>query len=389
MVLTSVFLNLIICMLLFIYKWRQNKAIIYMISLILLANMRHTIMLLLNQPIESRVLAVLLVHFDPVVILIGPLLFLYFKSLIQGKFVFEKWFWLYLIPVSIFFINTFSYYFLDFEAKDQFAKLMQNNNHADVKLPGGTWLFDYNFQMIIAPLHNWTFIIYSFIYVYQQKKKNSIKLKVSRIIVRLKWIIFLMMLPVFLQILFATLKSPKTFDLSFQDSTISFDIMYLSTLFLPLSFILFPSWLYGYTSKSTSLWEKVKEIWVSISRIALDEKMENPEKSTDLDRIIQYMDKKKPYLKSNFSVHDVSRELNIPHLRVSNSFNKQINIPFPKYRNDLRVKYAVQMFKDQKHLEMSIEGIATQSGFKTKSAFYAAFKAEYKMTPTEWIEKNL
>ena len=243
--------------------------------------------------------------------------------------------------------------------------------------------------MIIAPLHNWTFIIYSFIYVYQQKKKNSIKLKVSRIIVRLKWIIFLMMLPVLLQILFATLKSPKTFDLSFQDSTISFDIMYLSTLFLPLSFILFPSLLYGSTNTSTSLWEKVKEIWVSISRIALDEKMENPEKSTDLDRIIQYMDKKKPYLKSNFSVHDVSRELNIPHLRVSNSFNKQINIPFPKYRNDLRVKYAVQMFKEQKHLEMSIEGIATQSGFKTKSAFYAAFKAEYKMTPTEWIEKNL
>jgi AraC-like DNA-binding protein len=47
------------------------------------------------------------------------------------------------------------------------------------------------------------------------------------------------------------------------------------------------------------------------------------------------------------------------------------------------------MFKDQKHLEMSIEGIAMQSGFKTKSAFYAAFKSEYKMTPTEWIEKNL
>ena len=105
MVLTSVFLNLILCILLFIYKWRHNKAIIYMISLILLANMRHTIMLLLNQPIESRVLAVLLVHFDPVVILIGPLLFLYFKSLIQGKFVFEKWFWLYLIPVSIFFLG--------------------------------------------------------------------------------------------------------------------------------------------------------------------------------------------------------------------------------------------------------------------------------------------
>jgi AraC-like DNA-binding protein len=37
---------------------------------------------------------------------------------------------------------------------------------------------------------------------------------------------------------------------------------------------------------------------------------------------------------------------------------------------------------------MSIEGIATVCGFKNKSRFYAAFKAEYKMTPTEWIEKN-
>jgi AraC-like DNA-binding protein len=197
------------------------------------------------------------------------------------------------------------------------------------------------------------------------------------------------MLPVLLQILFATLKSPKTFDLSFQDSTISFDIMYLSTLFLPISFILFPSWLYGSTSTSTSLWEKIKEIWVSISRIALDEKMENPEKSADLDRIIEYMDKKKPYLKSNFSIHDVSRELNIPYLRVSDSFNKQIKTSFPKYRNNLRIKHAVQMFKDKKHLHMSIEGISMQSGFKIKSAFYAAFKDEYKMTPTEWIEKNI
>jgi AraC-like DNA-binding protein len=389
MALTSVYLNLIICLLLFIYQWRQNKAVIYLVSLILLANMRHIMVFLLNQPIESRVLAVLLVHFDPVVILIGPLLFLYFKSLIQGKLVIKKWFWLYLIPVSLFFVNTFPYYLLDFESKIQFAKLMQHNNHATIKLPGGTKLFDYNIQLIIAPLHNWTFIIFSFIYFYQQKKKNSIRSKVSRIIVPFMRNILLMMIPVLLQILFATLKSPKAFDLSFQDSTISSDIMYLSTLFLPLSFILFPSMLYGSSSTSTSLWEKVKEIWVSVSRIALDEKMENPEKSADLDRIIQYMDKKKPYLKSNFSVHDVSRELNIPHLRVSTSFNKQLETSFPEYRNKLRIDYAVKLMKENAHVHMSIEGIALQSGFKNKSSFYATFRSVHQMTPTEWIAKNL
>ncbi len=388
MVLTSVYLNLIICLLIWIYQWRQNKAIIYLVCLILLANMRHIMVFLLNQPIESRVLAVLLVHFDPVIILIGPLLFLYFKSLIQGKLVFEKWFWWYLIPFSIILFNTSSYYLLDFETKVQFAKLAQHNNHADINLPGGTKFFTYDIQMIIAPLHNWTFIGYSFIYLYQQKKKNLIRSKVSRIIRGVKWIIVLMMFPVLLQILFATLKSPQSFDLSFQDSTISSDLMYLSTLFLPVSFFVFPSWLYG-PGSSSSVLDKLKEIWYTISRVSTDGLAAKPEKSADLDRIIQYMEMKKPYLKANFSIHDVSRELNIPHLRVSTSFNKQLDTTFPEYRNKLRVAYAVNLLQENAHFQMSIEGIAFQSGFKNKSSFYAAFRSVYQMTPTEWISKHL
>jgi AraC-like DNA-binding protein len=33
--------------------------------------------------------------------------------------------------------------------------------------------------------------------------------------------------------------------------------------------------------------------------------------------------------------------------------------------------------------------IAERSGFKNKSIFYAAFKEEYNLTPTEWMKKNL
>jgi AraC-like DNA-binding protein len=389
MVLTSVFLNLIICLTLLIYQWKQNKAIIYVASLILLVNIRQIIMLLINEPLEDRVLATLLVHFDPLVILIGPMLLYYYKSLIQGKFVFDKWLWLYLIPISLIFINTIPYYLLDFESKIQFAKMIKQNPSPDFKIPRGTWLIDYNIQMKIIPIHNWAYIIYSFFYLFQEKKKNSIKAKVSKIITRLSWIIFIVWLPMLLQVLFATLHAKDPFDLSFQDSTISSDFMYLATLILPLSFFLYPSWLYGSANTSTSVWEKFKEMWSSISRIALDEKLEKPEKSADLDRILRYLDTKKPYLNATFSVHDVSRELNIPHLRVSNSFNKQLETTFPEYRNKLRIEYAVGLLKENAHFQMSIEGIAVQSGFKNKSSFYAAFRAVHQMTPTEWISKNL
>jgi AraC-like DNA-binding protein len=112
-------------------------------------------------------------------------------------------------------------------------------------------------------------------------------------------------------------------------------------------------------------------------------------KKSDLDLIITYIETKKSYLNPTFSLHDLSRELNIPHLRVSGFFNKQLKTPFPEFRNRLRVSHAIQLFKEGTHAQMSIEGIATICGFKNKSRFYAAFKAEYKMTPTEWIEKNI
>jgi AraC-like DNA-binding protein len=40
-------------------------------------------------------------------------------------------------------------------------------------------------------------------------------------------------------------------------------------------------------------------------------------------------------------------------------------------------------------LTTSIEGVAERSGFKSKSIFYAAFKEEFGVTPTDWMKKNL
>jgi AraC-like DNA-binding protein len=34
-------------------------------------------------------------------------------------------------------------------------------------------------------------------------------------------------------------------------------------------------------------------------------------------------------------------------------------------------------------------GLAERSGIKSKSIFYAAYKEEYGVTPTDWIKKNL
>lgn len=388
MAFTSLFLNLIICLLLLIYQCKENKTVIYVVALILLANIRQIMMMQLNQLTNNWVFAVLLINFDPFIILIGPILLLYFKSLVQGKFVFEKWFWIYIIPCSIIFINTLPYFLQDFESKVQYVKTVHNYFNSEMKIPGGTLLFDYNIQMKITPIHNWSMIAYSMYYLYKQKKMNLIKSKNSSFFTRLILIIILVMTPMVLQVILATLKAPNKYDLSFHDSTISYNLLYLASLILPLSFFLYPSWLYG-SKTSTPIGEKLKEIWSAILRITKEKEKVKPVKSDDIDLIIHYIETKKPYLKVDFSIHDVSRELNIPQLRVSNCFNKQLDTTFPEYRNRLRIEHAINLFNENAHYQMSIEGVALQSGFKTKSAFYAAFRIVHGMTPTEWIAKNL
>jgi AraC-like DNA-binding protein len=163
---------------------------------------------------------------------------------------------------------------------------------------------------------------------------------------------------------------------------------YLLTLILPISFFLSPSMLYGEADSRNKL-DRFYENLKSLLNTRHSSAQNTIPKTDDLDRIIFFIQDSKPYLKDNFSLHDISRAINIPHVRVTNCFNKQLKISFPIYRNRLRVQYATSMLRDGAHLHMSIEGIAMKSGFKSISTFYMAFKAEYGVTPIEWIKENL
>ena len=63
-------------------------------------------------------------------------------------------------------------------------------------------------------------------------------------------------------------------------------------------------------------------------------------------------------------------------------------MPFPKMRNQLRIDFATDMFRNNSHLKISIEGIATESGFNNRATFYKAFREVTNTTPIEWIKEN-
>jgi AraC-like DNA-binding protein len=392
MLFTSVLLVLLVSSILLISHWSQNRGIVYLVVVLLLFTIRQFTFLLMHSDAHVEVLALLLFHFDPLIFLIGPFFFYYLKSLVQGKFVVDKYLLVYSLPALVILINTLPFYGYPFAEKVAESAAVQGNYYLDGPINFSTVFFPLKYQVGVGALFNLTITLFSFAYLIRLKKSGtaSLKKKVSVLINRILVVIPMLIIPNLILIGYALINSPVKGELiirqvAFEDN----GFVFFMPLLLPLSFFLIPSWLYT-DLEGVHAFDKIRAFLQGLwQRAAGHHAAASAEKSADLECILTYIETEKPYVKVDFSLHDISLAVNIPRIRVSNCFNKELNTSFPAYRNKLRVAHAISLLRRGAHLNTSIEGIAERSGFKSKSIFYAAFKEEYDMTPTEWMKKNL
>ena len=392
MLFTSVLLVLLVSSILLISHWSQNRGIVYLVVVLLLFTIRQFTFLLMHSDAHVEVLALLLFHFDPLIFLIGPFFFYYLKSLVQGKFVMDKYLLVYALPALVILINTLPFYSYPFAEKVAESAAVQGNYYLDGPTNFSTVFFPLKYQVRVGALFNLTITLFSFAYLIRLKKNGttSLKKKVSVLINRILVVIPILIIPNLILIGYALINSPVKGELiirqvAFEDN----GFVFFMPLLLPLSFFLIPSWLYT-DLEGVHAFDKIRAFLQGLwQRAAGHHAAASAEKSADLECILTYIETEKPYVKVDFSLHDISLAVNIPRIRVSNCFNKELNTSFPAYRNKLRVAHAISLLRRGAHLTTSIEGIAERSGFKSKSIFYSAFKEEYDMTPTEWMKKNL
>jgi AraC-like DNA-binding protein len=373
--------------------WSENKGIAYLIFVIILFSIRQFIFILIHSDAHVEVLAILLFHLDPLFFLLGPFFLYYLKSIVHGKLVMDKYLLVYSIPALIALINTLPYYGYPFAEKVAESAAIQGNYFLDGPINFQLLFFPFKYQLRFAALYNLSVVLFSFVYLIRLKKTSAIPLKkkVSVLLNRILAVTTLVVIvPNLMVLLYVLVNSPKKGELVFRQAAFEDNgAIFFMTLLLPLSFFLIPSWLYNDQASANPL-DKIRAFLQKLrqgtTQAAVGSKSE---KSADLERIISYLETEKPYVQLNFSLHDLSQALNIPHVRVTTCFNKELNTSFPSYRNKLRVAHAISLLRAGTHLTTSIEGIAERSGFKSKSIFYAAFKEEYSVTPTDWMKKHL
>jgi AraC-like DNA-binding protein len=99
------------------------------------------------------------------------------------------------------------------------------------------------------------------------------------------------------------------------------------------------------------------------------------------NKIKSEMEEKGYYLNQNLTIHDFAKEIQISARTISSCVNQSVGSNFNEWVNNYRVEKALKILNDKNSNHLSIEGIGIDSGFKSRSAMYTAFKRKTGQSP--------
>ncbi len=103
-----------------------------------------------------------------------------------------------------------------------------------------------------------------------------------------------------------------------------------------------------------------------------------------LNRIKLHLFNTEVYLKSNFTQIDLCKALDLTPHKVSTVINTLTDKSFNSYINNIRIQKAIIYLNDKKYRHYTIDAIAKEVGFNSKSVFYREFRKATSFTPLRY-----
>ena len=115
-----------------------------------------------------------------------------------------------------------------------------------------------------------------------------------------------------------------------------------------------------------------------------------PESQKDIleQKILQKVAIEKKYLDANYNLKQLAKDIDSNTKYVSGTINERMNCNFSELISGFRVREAKKILKDTMLANLSIEQVATMSGFSNRQSFYNKFTAYCGMTPTEYRKQK-
>ena len=101
-----------------------------------------------------------------------------------------------------------------------------------------------------------------------------------------------------------------------------------------------------------------------------------------------YFESTKAYLQPSLSVSEVAVAIGIPAKELSYLINANYKKRFNDYLNEMRIRHFLGQVAGTTLDTFTVEAIALEAGFSSKSAFYRSFNRFYGCTPLEYLRTN-
>lgn len=104
-------------------------------------------------------------------------------------------------------------------------------------------------------------------------------------------------------------------------------------------------------------------------------------------RIDRCMKEEKLYLKHNMSIDLLIRQSGIPRRHLSGLFNDYLHTSFYRFVAEYRIRYALDILSRDSNNSLTLEGLAYECGFNSKTTFNKYFREIIGCTLSEYKEE--
>jgi len=333
----------------------------------------------------------------PFYYLAAPLLYIYVRSECSGESKFRRYDWLHFGPAVLAFVDLFPYYFLTSHSVKSAEMLMYADDPTVITSIGRGFLppvVHYGLRCSLSLVY----VICQWQLLFGKSTRRKERPSVSSMTKAVSILVGLMYLGNSV-LCFGTVRNAQWIDFdhlsSFHDYAVLFTIAYVVTL----SVYIFdnPTLLYGrgepvVEKTPLNIAKEDEEPAFSVRDSAPEVKSGiSPEFISDfIPRLEEYMQSSQAYRRKGVTLYEIAKDLEVSPGTLSSLLNSHYNQRFNDYINQYRINHVLaRMQSDSEWRMLSIEGLAEDAGFSSRTPFYAAFKKFTGMTPSSYIKKNI
>ncbi|OLY93251.1 AraC-type DNA-binding protein [Cnuella takakiae] len=315
--------------------------------------------------------------------LVAPMFYLYIRASLKQELAFRRWDWLHFLPALLHLAELMPFYLQPTQEKAAYIHWIHQQNAGWVQHREG----------LLAPwMHPLLKLALGSVYVVADvqllrrfKQHNPSWQKENR---ELWW--WLKWLTTFVGVLYGFMLLVLLFRNSLQHISILVSVPITLILFLSTATLVFkPKVLYGVRGNAAPAMPVEQNSTESPQAEQLVPKVTLPPEKVQLfkKQLDSYVQEKQPYLNNKLPIRDLALGCGVPPHFLSAVINREYGMSYNDFINQHRVQYIINHRDSERWQDYTLEAIAMESGFNSRSTFIKAFKKVTGTTPSVYFSQ--